>query len=157
MNNTHLIVKSLHVLAATVFLGNIIVTGWWKAMADRTREPETVAFAQRQVTLTDFLFTAGGAVAILVTGVGTAHLYGIDYWQVPWTKWGMYLFIASGLIWVAVLIPVQIRQARMARKFAAGGPIPESYWRLGRLWITFGILATVLPVINVFIMVFKPL
>jgi len=36
------------------FLGNIIVTGWWKLMADRTRDPRVIAFAQRQVTTTDY-------------------------------------------------------------------------------------------------------
>ncbi len=157
MYDTYLILKSLHVLAASVFLGNIIVTGWWKVMADKTRNPGTVAFAQRQVTLTDFIFTAGGAIAILATGIGNAVLHQIDYWQVQWTAWGMYLFIASGIIWVAVLIPIQIKQARMAREFGASGTIPGSYWRLGRIWIAFGILATVLPMINVFIMVIKPL
>jgi uncharacterized membrane protein len=157
MDNTYLILKSLHVLGAIVFLGNIIVTGWWKVMADRTRDPGTVAFAQRQVTMTDFVFTAGGVIAVLLTGVGSAHLHRMDYWHVRWTAWGMYLFIASGVIWVAVLVPIQIKQARMAREFAAGRSIPGSYWRLGRLWMLFGTLATILPAINVFIMVFKPL
>ena len=29
-------------------------------MADRTRDPKIIAFAQRQVTLTDWVFTFGG-------------------------------------------------------------------------------------------------
>jgi uncharacterized membrane protein len=99
MDDAYSIMKSLHVLAATVFLGNIIVTGWWKSMADRTKDRATVVFAQRQVTLTDIVFTTGGVIAILVTGIGCAHMLRIDVWQVRWTAWGMYLFIASGVIW----------------------------------------------------------
>ncbi|MDD5033683.1 MAG: DUF2269 domain-containing protein [Methylococcaceae bacterium] len=156
MNDSYLLLKSLHILGAVLFLGNIIVTGWWKFMADRTRNPVVIAFAQRQVTLTDFVFTAGGAGLILATGIGNAILHQMDYWQIPWLAWGMSLFILSGLIWVAILIPIQIKQASMARDFAEGGPIPEEYWRLGRLWIIYGILATVLPLLNIYWMVYKP-
>jgi len=30
MSNAYLWLKTLHVLGAVLFLGNIIVTGWWK-------------------------------------------------------------------------------------------------------------------------------
>lgn len=55
MDSTYLTLKSLHILRAVIFLGNIIVTGWWKVMADRSRDLKIIAFAQRQVTLTDFV------------------------------------------------------------------------------------------------------
>ena len=78
MGNTYLLLKSLHILGAVIFLGNIIVTGWWKVMADRTRNPVIIAFAQRQVTLTDYIFTGGGVVLILATGLGNAILHNMD-------------------------------------------------------------------------------
>jgi len=78
MDNTYLILKSLHILGAVIFLGNIIITGWWKVMADRTRNPVVIAFAQRQVTLTDYIFTGGGVVLILATGLGNAVLHNMD-------------------------------------------------------------------------------
>ncbi len=155
MNATYLTLKSLHVLGVVIFLGNIIVTAWWKVMADRTGDAKIIAFAQRQVTLTDFVFTAGGVALILAGGLGNAILSSVDYWNVRWLAWGMGLFIASGVIWVTVLIPVQIRQARLAREFAVSGNIPDEYWSLGRLWIWFGVAATILPLINVYWMVFK--
>jgi hypothetical protein len=40
--------------------------------------------------------------------------------------------------------------------FAAGGPIPESYWRLGRRWAIWGAIATLVPLCNLYFMVFKP-
>jgi len=55
-----------------------------------------------------------------------------------------------------VLIPTQIAQARQARAFAAGGAIPESYWRHGRRWAIWGTIATVAPLANLYVMVFKP-
>jgi len=156
MDSTYLTLKSLHILGAVIFLGNIIVTGWWKVMADRTRDPKIIAFAQRQVILTDFVLTAGGVALILATGVGNAMVHHLDYWSIQWLAWGMGLFIASGVIWVAILIPVQVKQARLARVFATTGDIPDTYWFLGKLWMGFGTVATLLPLINIYWMVFKP-
>lgn len=156
MDFSYLLLKSLHILGVVLFLGNIVVTGWWKTMADRTRAPAIVAFAQRQVTLTDYVFTAGGAALLLAGGIGNAMVHGIDYLTVRWTAWGYWLFVASGIIWLLVLIPVQRKQARLARQFARGSAIPLEYWRLGRIWTVSGTLATVIPLAALFVMVFKP-
>jgi len=156
MDHSYLLLKSLHIFGAIIFLGNIIITGWWKFMADRTRDPKVIAFAQRQVTLTDFVFTAGGAWLLLGAGLGNAMLHGMDYLAIRWMAWGLGLFAASGVIWVTILIPVQIKQARMARQFANQDAVPEGYWRLCRWWNIFGTLATVLPLINLYWMVYKP-
>lgn len=156
MDNTYLWLKSLHLLGVVLFLGNIIVTGYWKTMADRTRNPVIIAFAQRQVTLTDWMFTVGGVLMILGGGVGNALLHHMDLFSIYWMEWGVGLFVATGIIWAAILVPVQIAQERMARQFANGGEIPARYWKLGRVWLVFGLLATLLPTINLYWMVFKP-
>ena len=57
--------KVVHLFGVILFLGNIIVTGVWKVLADRTGEPRVIAYAQRLVTLTDWIFTAGGVALIL--------------------------------------------------------------------------------------------
>ena len=157
MSDTYLLLKALHILGAVLFLGNIIVTGWWKVMADRTRDPVIVAFAQRQVTLTDFVFTAGGAALLLGAGIANATLHGMDYFKIRWLAWGYGLFIASGVLWVTVLIPVQWKQAQLAKQFGHGGIIPAEYWKLGRIWIVVGMVATLLPLANLYWMVFKPI
>lgn len=156
MENAYFTLKSLHILGAAIFLGNIVVTAWWKVMANRTRDPKIVAFAQRQVTLTDFAFTGGGVVLVLATGIANAVLFDMDYWHVRWLAWGLWLFVLSGIVWAAILIPVQIKQAKMARAFAESGEIPDEYWRLCSIWIWFGVAATVLPLLNIYWMVFKP-
>jgi uncharacterized membrane protein len=45
--------KVIHLLGVILFLGNIIVTGVWKVLADHTGEPRIIAYTQRLVTLTD--------------------------------------------------------------------------------------------------------
>jgi len=153
--NTYLTLKSLHLLGVIIFLGNIIVTGWWKVMADRTKNPVIIAFAQRQVTLTDYIFTTGGVILILVTGIGNAVLHEMDYLSIVWLAWGFWLFILSGVIWAVILIPIQIKLAKMSQPFSKDGLIPDNYWHLERLWLFFGILATLLPLFNIYWMVFK--
>jgi uncharacterized membrane protein len=154
--SSYLAFKVVHILGVVLFLGNIIVTGVWKVLADNTGDPRTIAYAQNLVTLTDWIFTAGGVVLILIGAYGMIWVAGLNPLGPAWLIWGQSLFIASGIIWVAILIPTQIAQAREARGFADGGPIPESYWRHGRRWAIWGTIATLLPLANLYFMVVKP-
>jgi uncharacterized membrane protein len=147
--------KIVHQLGAVLFLGNIIVTAFWKTLADQTREPRVIAYAQRLVTMTDWVFTFGGIVLILVGAYGMVAAGGLDLRQ-TWLIWGQGLFAASGIIWLVILLPTQIAQAREARGFAAGGAASDRYWRLNRRWMVWGIVATLLPLANLYFMVAKP-
>jgi uncharacterized membrane protein len=115
-----------------------------------------IAYAQRLVTITDWVFTAGGVLLLLLGAYGIAFVAGLDLRGTAWLVWGQSLFGLSGLIWILALIPTQIAQARQARDFAAGGAVPESYWRHGRRWAIWGTIATVIPLANLYFMVFKP-
>lgn len=147
---------ALHILGVVLFLGNIIVTAVWKVLADRTQSPPVVAYAQRLVTVTDIAFTATGAALIVVSGQVMAEDYGGVFSGPTWLTVGWSLFIASGAIWAAALIPIEVMQARLARAFRTAPTIPERYWRLARLWVIFGLVATALPLANLYFMVFKP-
>jgi uncharacterized membrane protein len=118
----------------------------WKALADRTRD----------LTVTDWVFTLGGIVLILIGAYGMIAAGGLDLFGTTWLIWGQGLFIASGIIWAIILIPTQIAQAQMARAFAHGGSIPARYWHLGRRWMIWGTIATLLPLANLYVMVVKP-
>jgi uncharacterized membrane protein len=150
----YLALKSLHVVGVVLFVGNIIVTGWWKMAADLSRNPVVIAFAQRQVTLTDWVFTLGGVTVVAAAGCGNALIHDIPF-GTRWIAWGEVLFIASGVVWAAVLIPVQSKLTRITRSFTADSVIPEAYWRLEKLWIVFGTIATVLPLAVIPVMVWK--
>jgi len=148
--------KVVHLFGVVIFLGNIIVTLLWKVMADRSGDPRIIAYAQRLVTLTDWIFTAGGVLFILVGAYGMAVVARLDLRGATWLIWGQALFVISGLIWVFILIPTQIAQARQARTFANGASIPDSYWRHNRRWVIWGVIATIVPLANLYFMVFKP-
>lgn len=150
--------KALHLLGVSLFIGNILVTALWKVLADRNAQPAVVAYAQRLVTITDYVFAAVGAGLVFVSGRFLAEgLYGgVNADSPSWLLWGWGLFIVSGVIWVLVLIPVQYKQAKMAREFASAEAVPEAYWRLSKIWVVAGVIATVLPLLNFYVMVFKP-
>ena len=152
----YLILKSLHLFGMVLFLGNIIVTGWWKFFADFTQHPHTLSYAQRQVMLTDFVFSLAGATIIVISGVGMIHLQKLDFYHTPWLLWGTGLFALSGILWLFILLPLQIKLARLSHNFTSDAPIPAQYWVLEKWWIIIGILATLLPITTLFLMVLKP-
>jgi uncharacterized membrane protein len=145
----------LHVLGVVIFLGNIIVTAVWKVLADRTRNPAVIGYAQRLVTVTDIAFTATGAALIAVSGQMMADRFG-GVGGEGWLTLGVALFIASGVIWVTTLIPIQVLQSRLARRFVVDGVIPDRYWRLATFWYVLGAIAILLPLVNIYLMVAKP-
>lgn len=150
------LLKSLHILGAILMVGNIVVTAWWKGTANRTNNPRIIAFSQRQVTLTDFIFTLPGAFLIVATGDYITYFLMENSWSITWVAMGRMFMIVSGLIWVFILVPVQIKQAKLAKEFEYKQEIPESYWKLNQYWYRFGIVAVILPLSNIYWMVFKP-
>ena len=147
--------KFLHILGVVFLLGNVTVTSAWKVLSDRTRDPIIIARAQRLVTLTDWAFTFWGVILLVVGGYGAAWVAGMDVLRDRWIVLSEIGFVLAGALWLGVLVPIQVRQARLARGFAAGGPIPELYWRLSRWWIAVGLVATVPLVAAMWFMVAK--
>lgn len=147
--------KFLHVVGVVVLLGNVTITAFWKAFSDLTRDPRIVAHAQRGVTVTDFIFTVLGIVFVMIGGYGAAVVKQLPLFSSGWLVAGQVMFAVSGAMWLGILIPLQIRQARVARGFAGGGEIPAAYWRDARAWLVWGIIASVPLVAAVFVMVMK--
>ncbi|MDK2123859.1 DUF2269 family protein [Parachitinimonas caeni] len=144
--------KSLHILGACLFIGNIIVSAFWKVMADRTGDYAIIRFATRLVNLTDGVFTGLGVALLLGSGhfMATALPGGINQ---PWIIWSYVVFGISGGLWLLVLVPVQIKQSRLLA--ASNGRIPAEYSRLARIWSVVGTLATLIPLPAIFWMVAK--
>lgn len=145
--------KFLHVIGVVSLVGNVTVTSVWKVFADRTGDPATIGFAQRLVTGTDWAFTGGGFTLVIVGGYGMAFAAGMPLFGAGWMLWSQVMFVLSGALWAAVLLPIQVRQARLVRRHAADvaaagkaggapGALPREYAALCRRWIVWGVLAT---------------
>lgn len=150
------ILKFLHITGIVMLMGNITATAIWKFFADRTGDARIIAFAQRLVTITDWSLTFWGIILTIGGGYGAAYVGGLDLTDDSWLLWSQALFVVAGLIWLGLLVPIQIRQARVAKGFAEGGEIPASYRRDSRNWIIWGLVATVPLVAATWLMVAKP-
>ena len=148
-------VKVLHVLSACLFLGNVVVSGTWAFLAERTRNFEVISFSNRLVLITDVMFTLTGALLVVYTGSLMADRYaGAPAASQAWITWSYMLFGLSGLIWALVLVPIQLRQRVLLKRFQA---ITPEYLKLSRIWQISGAIATVVPLPIVYLMIVKGL
>lgn len=150
------LLKFLHITGVVMLMGNITVTAIWKFFADRDGRAQVLGFAQKLVTYTDWAMTVWGVILTMGGGYGMALTAGIDLFGNRWLVWSQGLFLAAGLIWLGRIVPLQIAQARMARAFADGGPVPEAYRSASRAWIFWGLVSTVPLVAATWLMVAKP-
>jgi uncharacterized membrane protein len=146
-------VKVLHVLSACLFLGNVVVSGTWAFLAERTRNFEVISFSNRLVLITDVMFTLTGALLVVYTGSLMAHRYaGAPAESQAWITWSYMLFGLSGLIWALVLVPIQLRQRSLLKRDQA---VTKEYLKLSRIWQISGAIATVVPLPIVYLMIVK--
>jgi len=149
-----LLVKTLHVLSAIVFLGVGAGTAWVKLRADRSGDPRVVAWAQRHIVQADWIFTVPAGLAVPVTGAGLVMLYGLP-WSTPWVAVGIFAFAGAGLTW----LPAAWLQLRMRddaeEALRSGQPLPPRFHRDRLTWILLGVPSFGLTVLAVWAMVAK--
>jgi uncharacterized membrane protein len=150
------VLLALHILSAVIFVGNIITAAFWKVRADLSGNLETIALTTRAVLIADWAFTGPGILVLLGTGLAMVGLTGWERFQELWLGLSFVLLIVTGIIWIVVLVPLQRRMARLARDGAASGTLDSAYYRTSRMWAIFGGIATLLPVIILFLMVLRP-
>lgn len=144
--------KALHIFGAVLLLGNIIVTGMWMLSAERTRNEAVIRFGLRITHWADVWFTAPGTILLLVNGLVMAERWG-GLLNTNWIMAAVLLFILSGIIWTAFLIPVQNWFVTVSHDPA---PLPAKFYPKLRQWYFWGSVATILPVVSMFLMVLKP-
>lgn len=146
--------KFLHVTGVAMLMGNITVTAIWKFFADRDGRPEVLGFAQKLVTYTDWSMTFWGVVLIMASGYYMAISADFDLGR-GWLFWSQILFILAGMIWLLLIVPIQMKQARLAKAFSAAD-VGEDYRALSKRWLVWGLISTVPLVIVTWLMLAKP-
>ena len=147
---------TLHIFSAVWLMGHQISSAFWKARADRSGNPETIATTAQGLVRSDFTFTLPGIVVLLGTGIWMAGLTSWDRFQELWLGASFVLVIVMVVLWLAVLLPQQRRMARLAAETLEGVDQSDNYRRASKLWSMAGGIATLIPVIVLFLMVFKP-
>ncbi|MCC7053132.1 MAG: DUF2269 family protein [Gemmatimonadaceae bacterium] len=143
-------IRVVHVLAAILFAGNVIVTGVWAAIMFRERERIDFRLPARAIVITDWVFTLGGAILLVGTGVTLALGRGYPMWGTRWIREAIIGLSLSTTVWLLVLVPAQ-------RKMLRFGPGQDAELRrtYGR-WNATGWLAAVPLLWSLWCMVYKP-
>jgi len=145
----------MHIFGAIVFMGNVIVTAVWMTMARRSGDVRNLRFAARGVLATDVYFTSPGIILLLVNGL-ILSMNWFESGAASWIHVSMGLFALSGIAWFALLIPIQLKLARMAEAEPRDGDLPPEFYSLLKKWYRWGGIATLLPLVILVIMVLKP-
>ena len=152
----YLTLKSLHVLAVMLFLGNIITGVFWKRHADRSGSLPVRAQVLAGIIRSDQLFTLPTVAAIIGTGVLNALLVHLPILRTFWIGAGLALFLVAGLVFALKVGPLQKKLLANAEAGLAGNWDQAGYEELSRQLLSWGWVATALPLVVVFLMVFKP-
>jgi uncharacterized membrane protein len=153
----YLVLKTVHVLAVVMFMGNITTGIFWKRHADRTRDPRLIAHAIEGIIASDRWFTLPGVLLIIIAGFGAAGVGHLKMLGTGWILWSIVLFTISGIAFMAQVAPLQKRMAKLMRAGAeSGSPDWEQYERLSRAWDLWGAVALITPLVALVLMVLKP-
>lgn len=136
--------RFLHVLGAVLLLGNVIVSGLWAALAMRAASGVPPRAVARNVIVTDWWLTVPGGALLTKTGVTMAWMSGLPLWGTPFVRWGLGGLVTSTVLWLAVLVPLQVRWLR--------ADSPTEAQRVYRWWSVVGWTATVPLVVGLLAM-----
>ena len=152
----YLAIKALHIVSVVLFLGNIITGVFWKVHADLTGDLRARAQALDGIIKSDRWFTVPGVFLIIATGVTLALMAGFPMLSTFWIAGSLALFGVSGLAFGIAVGPLQKKKLANTRAGLAGNWNQAEYDRLSKSWALWGAVATVAPLIAVFLMVMKP-
>ncbi len=145
-------IKALHVLAAILFVGNVIVTGIWAALFFRARRTHDFQVAARAIVVTDWIFTVGGGAMLTITGIALAIGRGHPVWGTPWIRQAIVALVISTIMWLVLLVPAQRIMLRTVSSDADESRLVRAYSR----WNLAGWTATAPLLYAVWCMVTKP-
>ena len=152
----YLIVKSLHVVSVVLFLGNVITGVFWKVHADIAGTVAARAQALDGIIKSDRVFTMPGVFLIIFTGVALALMQDYPMLRTAWILWSIVLFAISGLAFSFRVAPLQKKLLANTRAGLTGAWNEAEYKTLSNAWTLWGVIATLAPLIAVFLMVMKP-
>jgi len=153
--HAYLGLKLLHVLAVVLFLGNITTGIFWKANADRTRNPSIIANMLEGIIRADRLFTTPPILFILIGGIGAAIAGNFPILRTGWIFWSIVLFTISGIAFMSQVAPLQRKMLSLVR--ASGENLDwDAYKKLSHAWELWGAVALITPALAAVLMIMKP-
>ena len=151
----YLLIKTLHVIGATLLFGTGAGIAFFMLMAQRSGDARVIAHTASVVVIADTLFTATAVVLQPITGAWLAQTTGFPLAH-SWLGLSLILYVVTGLFWLPV-VWMQLKMRDLARIAARDGtPLPPGYHRLWKLWFAFGFPAFFSVLAIIWLMVAKP-
>jgi uncharacterized membrane protein len=145
-----MLIKYLHILSAILLVGNVIVTGVWAAILWKDQGVKGFAGPARAILMTDLMFTLGGSLVLVTTGVFRTYQLHLPLMGTPWIMRAMMALGVSTFLWLFLLVPDQLRMAQLIR--STDEEVAKSF----RRWTWVGWGAVVPLVYAVYQMSVKP-
>ena len=153
--SAYAVIKTLHVLSATLLFGTGLGSAFYMWRADRSGDSAVIAFAARNVVIADWLFTLPAIVFQPLSGLWLAWYLDIALSE-SWLLWTYGLYLLAGVCWLPV-VSLQIRMRDLATSaLAQGSELPEGYHRCMTVWFALGWPAFLAVIAIVYLMVAKP-
>jgi len=152
----YLLLKTLHIISATILFGTGLGTAFHMWMSHLSGSVPAIAVAARNAVIADFLFTTPAVIVQPATGVLLAVHAGVPLTE-GWLLLSIGLYLVTGACWVPVVL-LQMRMHRLAEAaLAAGTALPDRYHRYARCWFWLGWPAFSAVLVIFCLMVFKSL
>ncbi|MCK6503063.1 DUF2269 domain-containing protein [Myxococcota bacterium] len=153
---TWLVLKTVHVLGAVLFLGTGLGSAWYKLRAAASGELAVIAWVDREVVRADWIFTVPAGLVMPITGLWMASVLGLP-WSTPWVAFGIGGYVVAGACWLPAAA-LQLRMRRLSgQALEAGQPLPPAWHQAQRAWLLLGLPSFLAAVATVAVMVFKRL
>ena len=148
---------ALHIAGAAMLIGNAVVMAIWLTVTGFAKTDEPKRRAARVVNVGDVWFTVPGVALLLANGFAMVfERYGgfSAFTTTPFIGIGLILLTLTGIVWAGRLVPIQLELLRLAH---APGALDAKAYRSGLTrWSAWGVVATALPIMAVFVMTTKP-
>ncbi len=153
----YLWLKLIHLVAMVVFLGNMYTGFFWKAHADRTRDPRLIRHTIDGIIISDRWLTLPGVALLIGVGVLMAIQASLPLLRIPWIAASFVLLTISGLAYVFRLVPLHRALRDVADRAVAGAAMDwDAYRRLSRRWTIWALISLGTPLVGMALMVLKP-
>jgi uncharacterized membrane protein len=146
----------IHVLGVVFLLGNAFTVTFWKLRADFSQDLSLKFQTVKNIMVLDYIFTLPSIIMILLSGHVLAHNAGYSVFSWSWLGISYGLFILSGIIWMAALLPLQMAMIRHGKRSCELQTLTPEFARASSRWNVFGVLATITPIAAMILMVWKP-
>lgn len=150
-----LIIKWIHIISSTLLFGTGLGSAFYKYMADKSQNIDTIAYTNKNVVLADWLFTTPTIIIQPLSGILLVSNAGYSVTE-PWLLVCIALYIIAGGCWLPV-VWLQIQMRNISNQSAASqSALPALYWKQATVWFWLGVPAFLSMMSIFFLMTNKP-